>query len=106
MIRSVSAQWGKDGIRANAVAPGLVLSIPGQSIGEEMIEKYIEQCDTTYVGQPEDIAKVVAFLASDDSRYITGQVVRVDGGFTQHSPLVAGSRATGMMAGKTFVRNG
>jgi NAD(P)-dependent dehydrogenase (short-subunit alcohol dehydrogenase family) len=93
LVRSVSTQWGKQGIRCNAVAPGLILSPPSLSLGEELIGEYTRQSDTPYVGQPLDTAKVVAFLASDAARFITGQVIPVDGGMIQHSPLVAYQRA-------------
>jgi NAD(P)-dependent dehydrogenase (short-subunit alcohol dehydrogenase family) len=101
LVRSVSAQWGKAGIRCNAVAPGLILSPPSLAIGEPLIGEYVRHSDTPYVGQPIDTAKVVAFLASDAARYITGQVIPVDGGLIQHSPLVADSRDSGLVAGQT-----
>jgi NAD(P)-dependent dehydrogenase (short-subunit alcohol dehydrogenase family) len=100
LVRAVSAQWGKAGIRCNAVAPGLILSPPSLAIGEELIAQYVRQSDTPYVGQPVDTANLVAFLASDAARYITGQVIPVDGGLIQHSPLVADSRDSGMVAGQ------
>ncbi|MFD9668818.1 SDR family NAD(P)-dependent oxidoreductase [Rhodococcus sp. NPDC059968] len=101
LVRAVSAQHGKQGIRCNAVAPGLILSSPGLQLGDELITQYTRHCDTPHVGQPEDIARVVAFLHSDAARYITGQVIRVDGGFTEHSPMVTEGRASGLVAGTT-----
>jgi len=100
LVRSVSAQWGKDGIRCNAVAPGLILSPPALAVGEEIIGLYARHSDTPYVGEPADVAELVSFLASDASRYITGQTIRIDGGLQQHSPLLADSRASGMVAGE------
>jgi NAD(P)-dependent dehydrogenase (short-subunit alcohol dehydrogenase family) len=99
VVRSVSTQYGKQGIRCNAIAPGLILSPPSLAIGEELITEYTRHCDTPYVGEPSDIAEVVAFLASDAARFISGQVIRVDGGFAQQSPLAADSRASGQVAG-------
>ncbi len=101
LVRSVSAQWGKAGVRCNAIAPGLILSPPSLAIGEDLIGQYIRHSDTPYVGEPIDTARVVAFLASDAARYISGQVIRVDGGLSQRSPLVADSRETGLVAGQT-----
>jgi NAD(P)-dependent dehydrogenase (short-subunit alcohol dehydrogenase family) len=101
VVRAVSTQYGKHGVRCNAVAPGLVLSPPALKTGDAVVDLYVRHSDTPYVGQPEDIAEVVAFLASDASRYISGQVIRVDGGFQQHSPLIAESRGTGLVAGET-----
>jgi NAD(P)-dependent dehydrogenase (short-subunit alcohol dehydrogenase family) len=99
LIRAVSAQWGKAGIRCNAVAPGLILSPPSIAIGEALIAEYARHSDTPNVGQPIDTAWVVAFLASDAARYLTGQVIPVDGGLIQHSPLVADSRVSGAVPG-------
>ena len=45
-----------------------------------------------YLGSPDDVAQVVAWLASDDSRYITGQIIRADGGSTAHLPTYADAR--------------
>jgi NAD(P)-dependent dehydrogenase (short-subunit alcohol dehydrogenase family) len=101
VVRSVSAQWGKQGIRCNAIAPGLILSPPSLAIGEELIGEYIRHSDTPYVGQPVDTANLVAFLVSDGARYISGQVIRLDGGFTEQSPLVADARDSGLVAGQT-----
>lgn len=99
IVRSVSAQYGKQGIRCNAVAPGLILSAPGLALGEELITQYTRHCDTPTVGNPEDTANLVAFLASDAARYISGEVIRVDGGFTSHSPMLAEQRESGQMVG-------
>jgi len=101
IVRSVSAQFGKQGIRCNAIAPGLILSPPSLAIGEELIGEYIRHSDTPYVGEPADTAELVAFLVSDAARYISGQVIRLDGGMTQQSPLVADSRESGRVAGQT-----
>lgn len=99
LVRAVSTQWGKQGIRCNAVAPGLILTQPSLAIGEPAIAAYERHCDTPRVGQPADIATVVAFLASDAARFVSGQVLPVDGGMTSHSPLVAEQRTTGEIAG-------
>jgi NAD(P)-dependent dehydrogenase (short-subunit alcohol dehydrogenase family) len=101
LVRSVSAQFGKQGIRCNGVAPGLILSAPGLALGEELITQYTRHCDTPYVGRPEDVAELVAFLVSDASRYITAEVIRIDGGFSQHSPMLAEQRERGLMVGSS-----
>lgn len=56
------------------------------------IEKFLSQCATPYLGQPEDIAAAIAFLASEDARYITGQTLTVDGGLTIHNPTITMER--------------
>lgn len=99
LVRAVSTQWGKRGIRCNGIAPALILSPPSMRAGEEVAAAYERHSDTPYVGQPIDTANLVAFLASDLSRYITGDVIRVDGGYASQSSLVGEARESGMMAG-------
>jgi NAD(P)-dependent dehydrogenase (short-subunit alcohol dehydrogenase family) len=99
LVRSVAAQWGKQGIRCNAVAPGLVLSQPGLDIGPDLIDQYERHCSTPTVGTPRDVALIVAFLASDSSRMINGEVIHADGGFTSHSPMLADQMAGGASVG-------
>lgn len=101
LVRSVSAQWGKQGIRCNAVAPGLILSEPGLALGEVLIAQYERHCDTPKVGLPIDSAHLVTFLASDEARYISGQVIEMDGGFRQHSPMLVEQRSEGQKVGDT-----
>lgn len=99
LVRSISSQFGDQGIRANAVAPGLILTAPALAMGEELIEKYARHSDTGLVGKPEDVGYVVAFLASDLARLITGEVIRADGGYAQHSPMLADQRDSALMLG-------
>lgn len=81
LARHVASKWGKQGIRANAVAPGLVLT---RAIAEDSpIRKWaLETTRSPRLGQPEDIAAAVAFLMSADGEWINGQVLSVDGGTT------------------------
>lgn len=99
LVRSISSQYGHRGVRANAIAPGLILSAPGIALGQDLIDQYARHSDTGFVGGPSDTAHVVAFLASDLSRLITGEVIRVDGGYAQHSPMLAEQRASQLMVG-------
>jgi len=92
LTREVALQWGKQGIRCNAISPGLVLSPAGAALSDDVKQMYVRHNMTPYVGKPEDIAPVVAFLASDEARYVTGEVVRVDGGLTSMIPIVADYR--------------
>jgi NAD(P)-dependent dehydrogenase (short-subunit alcohol dehydrogenase family) len=90
LTRQVATQFGKRGIRCNAVLPGLIMTpAVAASMGEAEIEMILEHHLTTHAGQPEDIAAMVAFLASDDARYVTGQLIRVDGGIGAHLPTFA-----------------
>jgi len=83
LCRTQAAKFGRKGVRVNAVAPGLIITdmweggrqIPGLADG---LTRHIP---LGRWGAPEEIASVVAFLASDDARYITGQSIAVDGGF-------------------------
>ena len=61
----------------------------GALLPPEVQDLYLRHSLTPYLGQPEDIANLVAFLASDDARYLTGQVINIDGGLIAHHPIVA-----------------
>jgi NAD(P)-dependent dehydrogenase (short-subunit alcohol dehydrogenase family) len=87
MTRSIATSHGKRGIRCNAVLPGLTGSQAALSnLPPRLIEIVSEETLTPYLGAPEDIANVVAFLASGEARYITGQCIVVDGGTSAHIP--------------------
>ena len=83
LVRHIASRWGKAGIRANAVAPGLVLT---KAMLEDrpsaFRERVLKTTRSPRLGTPEDIAAMVAFLASDDGEWINGQVISVDGGTT------------------------
>jgi NAD(P)-dependent dehydrogenase (short-subunit alcohol dehydrogenase family) len=89
----VAAQYGKRGIRCNAILPGLIMT-PAVEIGmtRESVEMILDHHLTPEAGRPEDIAAMVAFLASDEARYVTGQLISVDGGITSHAPTFADTR--------------
>jgi NAD(P)-dependent dehydrogenase (short-subunit alcohol dehydrogenase family) len=83
LMRHVSSRWGREGIRANCVAPGLVLTqTVRDGIDPEFREMALSLGRSPRLGEAEDIAAAVAFLMSDDASWITGQVVSVDGGST------------------------
>lgn len=96
LTKSVATQYGKQNVRCNAVAPALVMTrntaewMPG-----EYKDIYLRNSMTPYVGEPQDVANVVAFLASPESRYMTGHVIPVDGGLAAASPIAADRRALG-----------
>ena len=92
LSRTVALQWGKQGIRCNAIAPGLTLSPAGLGMPEPMRDMYARHNMVPFVGGPEDIAPTVAFLASDMSRYVTGQCIQIDGGITGTIPIAADYR--------------
>ena len=83
--RQTARELGEFGIRVNCVAPGFVRSNPDterqwDAMGEEAQKRLIEGIALRRLGKPEDIAKAVAFFASDDALWITGQTISVDGG--------------------------
>jgi NAD(P)-dependent dehydrogenase (short-subunit alcohol dehydrogenase family) len=84
LVRHIASRWGKAGIRANAIAPGLVQTARNMKVLEDeaTLQSILQTIRSPRVGRPEDIAATVAFLASDDGEWINGQVIAVDGGST------------------------
>ena len=83
--RQIAHELGRFGITANSIAPGFVLSNPTsiaqfESYGEEGQQRLIEAIATRRLGRPEDIAHGVLFFVAEDSSWVTGQVISVDGG--------------------------
>jgi NAD(P)-dependent dehydrogenase (short-subunit alcohol dehydrogenase family) len=87
LTRYVATMYGGEGIRCNAVAPGLVESGAMQArLSTRQRAEYAAERLLPWAAAPEDIAAVVAFLASDEARCITGQTIVVDSGTTAHRP--------------------
>jgi 3-oxoacyl-[acyl-carrier protein] reductase len=81
LVRSLAHELGQKGITINAIAPGTVGTDNLQKVSSpEMIEEWIKLTPLQRLGQPDDIADAVAFLASNDARWITGQIIPVNGG--------------------------
>lgn len=84
LVRGLAVELAKSGIRVNGIAPGYIrtaqLLSPVHSLGPEGAEKAAEFIPMGRLGEPEDIADVILFLASPSARYMTGQTVVVDGG--------------------------
>jgi NAD(P)-dependent dehydrogenase (short-subunit alcohol dehydrogenase family) len=100
LTKYVAAQYGKQKIRCNVVSPGLILTPTARANSSaETLQNFERHSLTPYLGQPEDIAAAVAYLASDDARFVTAQVIVVDGGYTNHMPHVADSFAAFAAAG-------
>lgn len=80
LTKAVARELAPRGITVNAVAPGFIETAMTAKLGEKEREAFLRNIPLGRLGMPEDVAKVVAFLASDDASYITGQVIVVDGG--------------------------
>jgi len=88
LVRSLAIEWGPKGVTVNAVGPGIIET----PLTKAYMDKYPERVAATIahtplgrIGTPEDVADVVAFLASDGARFITGQTIYVDGGVSAGS---------------------
>ena len=79
-VKDIVKTHGSIDILVNNVAPGFIETEMTAVLSEEVKKASAAQIPLGYFGKPEDIAKTVAFLASDDAAYITGQVIQVDGG--------------------------
>ena len=92
LVRTVATAYGKRGVRCNGVAPGII-ETPGlrETVPADRMQQLEDGHLLPRLGRPEDIANAVAFLASDAAAFITGQVIRVDGGLTAHTPALSPS---------------
>ena len=82
LAKTISKELGSRNITSNVIAPGYIDTDMTSFLNDEQKEEIIGQLSIKRVGKPEDIANMVAFLCSDESEYITGQVFPVDGGLT------------------------
>jgi NAD(P)-dependent dehydrogenase (short-subunit alcohol dehydrogenase family) len=97
LTRSVAAAYGKNGIRVNAVSPGSIRS-PSlmRNVPDAVAAMLADNCLLPRMGTAQDIASAVLFLASAESSFITGQVLRVDGGTSSQLVHVPGMRRAGL----------
>ena len=80
LAKSIAQEMGKRGIRANAIAPGFIITAMTDQLSDDVKKGWYEKIPLHRGGTPEDIANTALFLASDMSSYVTGQVIQVDGG--------------------------
>lgn len=80
LTRVLALELGKYNVLVNAVAPGLIDTPLTQRLEKDVLEKLIEAQPTKSMGKPDDVANIVSFLASENTQFITGQTIYVDGG--------------------------
>jgi NAD(P)-dependent dehydrogenase (short-subunit alcohol dehydrogenase family) len=88
LVRSLAIEWGPKGVTVNAVGPGIIKTPLTKAYMEQFPEKVKASIANTplgRLGEPEDVADVVTFLASEQARFITGQTIYVDGGISAGS---------------------
>ena len=101
LSQSIATAYGRRGIRCNTIAPGFIDTPTSRNMGDQFFQMTLDNNVLPYLGQPDDIAQAALFLLSDAARYITGQLLAVDGGQTIHLPVVADMWR--MAAGKPLV---
>jgi NAD(P)-dependent dehydrogenase (short-subunit alcohol dehydrogenase family) len=94
LARVVATGYGKSGVRCNAIAPGIVLTAANAAMPEDQLLALRAAHLTPQLGTTQDIASAVLYLASDEAKFVTGQVLCVDGGLAAHTEALspAGSR--------------
>lgn len=92
LSKSIAAQYGKQGLRSNAIQIGLVENA-GHPLPPEIRAILLDNHLTPDLGKPRQLADIVAFLASDESSFITGHTLAADGGFSSHTPSMAAMSA-------------
>jgi NAD(P)-dependent dehydrogenase (short-subunit alcohol dehydrogenase family) len=88
LVRNLAIEWGPNGVKVNAVGPGMIKTDLTQAYMDQFPDRVnatIANTPLRRLGEPEDVADVVVFLASDKARFITGQTIYVDGGISAGS---------------------
>jgi NAD(P)-dependent dehydrogenase (short-subunit alcohol dehydrogenase family) len=94
LTQYIATQYGREGVRCNAVAPGAIMTpalrdnLPADVIADIRSHNALD-----LIGAPEDIGWAMVYLACDESRYMTGQTLVLDGGLTAQSPIAASRRS-------------
>ncbi|MCD8078545.1 MAG: SDR family oxidoreductase [Lachnospiraceae bacterium] len=80
MVKIIALQTAESGVRVNAVAPGVTMTDIIRNLDKKLLEVLEKSIPLQMIGEPEDIAEAILFLASDKARFITGQILSIDGG--------------------------
>ena len=80
LTQALAKELGPSGIRVNCIAPGVIATEMNAHLTQEDMDVLADETPLGRIGQPEDVAKAIGFLAGEDSSFVTGQVLRVDGG--------------------------
>ena len=100
LTQSVALQYGKSNIRCNCVRPGLIVTPQNEAhVPQALKDIFLSNIMVNRYGCPEDIGHLCVYLGSDESSYVTGQIMTVDGGLNSHTTPVAQFRA---MASRTW----
>jgi NAD(P)-dependent dehydrogenase (short-subunit alcohol dehydrogenase family) len=89
LTRSIATQYGRDGVRCNAISPGVILTPALEAAVPAIRANAMRHVLTRRLGTPDDVAALVAYLASEEAGYMTGQCISLDGGRLAHQPHYA-----------------
>jgi NAD(P)-dependent dehydrogenase (short-subunit alcohol dehydrogenase family) len=96
LTRSTAAMYGRQGVRCNAICPGYILTPSGEKAFDETMKAvWRKHTVVGRHGRADDVAHLAVYLASDESEFMTGQAIVIDGGFTMHEPMWADRLALG-----------
>lgn len=88
LTRNIAVQYARNKVRANAVLPGLVKTDGAMdNMSQDFLDTFLKHVPLNEIVEPDDIANAVAFLASDDARFVTGELLPVTGGFGLPTPI-------------------
>ena len=82
LSKSIAKEMGSRNITSNVIAPGYIDTDMTAFLSDKQKDNIIEQLSIKRIGKPEDVANIVSFLCSEESEYVTGQVIPIDGGIT------------------------
>ena len=96
LTQYTAQQYGKQGIRCNCIRPGLIVTPQNEAkVPQALKDIFMGSIMVSRYGCPEDIAHAAVYFGSDESAYVTGQIINVDGGMNSHAPTVAQFRELG-----------